>query len=289
MAYATQLVMAVRRNAPVGAGGPSCMTAAGMAVSFHRMTPWVLRLLIANVAVFFLMQAAPEMVPLQNLAFSPRAALVRPWTFLTYMFLHGGLGHLVFNMIALYFFGPRLETRIGSGHFIRMYFAAGITGAALSMIFTPAAWIIGASGGVFGVMYGFAHFWPRERVYIWAILPVEARWLVIGTTAFALFGGFSGAQRGVAHFAHLGGYVGAFAYLWYLTRKLTASRRDWQQRVNATVGTVEPAHIPAIDLERIHPVNRDEVARIVDKAREGGVESLTNQERTFLSHFTVSS
>ena len=250
------------------------------------MTPWVLRLLVANVAVFFLMSAMPDLVPLQNLAFSPRGAFLRPWTFLTYMFLHGGLGHLVFNMIALYFFGPRLEMRIGSGHFIRMYLAAGFTGAALSMIFSPAAWIIGASGGVFGVMYGFAHFWPRERVYIWGVLPVEARWLVIGTTAFALFGGFTGAQRGVAHFAHLGGYAGAWAYLWFVTRRLTASRRDWQKRVTAAVGTVEPTRIPEIDLERIHPVNREEVARLVDKAKASGVDSLTNQEKTFLSHFT---
>lgn len=250
------------------------------------MTPWVLRLLIANIAVFFLAQAAPDLIPLQHFAFSPRAAFVRPWTFFTYMFLHGGLGHLVFNMIALFFFGPRLETRIGSNHFLWMYFAAGFTGAALSMVFTPHAWIIGASGGVFGVMYGFAHFWPRERVYIWGILPVEARWLVIGTTAFALFGGFSGAQSGTAHFAHLGGYIGAWAYLWYATRRLTASRRDWQQRVNAAVGNVEPARIPEIDLARIHPVNREEVARIVQKAKALGVESLTNQERTFLSHFT---
>lgn len=250
------------------------------------MTPWVLRLLVANVAVFFLMSAAPDLVPLQSLAFNPRAAFVRPWTFVTYMFLHGGIGHLVFNMIALYFFGPRLETRIGSRHFILMYFAAGFTGALLSMVFTPNAWIVGASGGIFGVMYGFAHFWPRERVYIWGVLPVEARLLVIATTAFALFGGFSGAGRGTAHFAHLGGYAGAFAYLWYFTRKLTAGRREWQKRVNAPVGTVEASRIPEIDLERIHPVNRDEVARLVDKARASGVESLTSQERTFLAHFT---
>ena len=250
------------------------------------MTPWVLRLLIANVAVFFLMSAAPGLVPLDALAFSPRAALLRPWTFFTYMFLHGGLGHLVFNMIALFFFGPRLESRIGSPHFIALYFVAGFTGAALSMIFTPMAWIIGASGGVFGVMYGFAHFWPRERVYIWGVLPVEARWLVIGTTAFALFGGFTGAQRGTAHFAHLGGYVGAWAYLWYLTRRLTASSRAWQRQVNAPVGKVESLHLGTIDLERIHPVNRDEVARIVAKAKSSGLESLTNQERTFLAHFT---
>ncbi|HEU5173506.1 MAG TPA: rhomboid family intramembrane serine protease [Gemmatimonadaceae bacterium] len=252
------------------------------------MTPWVQRLLIANVAVFLAMLALPEFGNLfPYLAFQPRGAFVRPWTFITYMFLHGGFGHLLFNMIALYFFGSRLELRIGSAHFIQLYLASGITGALLSMVFSPGAAIIGASGGVFGVMYGFAHFWPRERVYIWGVLPVEARWLVIGTTALALFGGFAGTQRGTAHFAHLGGYVGAWVYLRVLTHRATASRRDWQKRVNAAApAAARIVKVPDVDLSRIHPVNRDEVERILTKARESGLDSLTNQERTFLSHFT---
>jgi membrane associated rhomboid family serine protease len=261
------------------------MTVHAPVVTFLPMTPWVQRLLVANVAVFLAMQVVPEFqraVPW--LLFQPRTALVMPWTFVTYMFLHGGWGHLLFNMLALFFFGARLESRIGSAHFLRLYLASGITGALLSLVFSPAP-IIGASGGVFGVMYGFAHFWPRERVYIWGVLPVEARWLVIGTTALALFGGFAGAQRGIAHFAHLGGYVGAFAYLWVLERRQGAARRDWQKRVDAPAG---PAieRIPDVDLARIHPVNRDEVERIITKARASGLGSLTNQERTFLSHFT---
>ena len=74
------------------------------------MTPWVLRLLVANVAVYFFMRTAPELAVWDQLAFSARTALVRPWTFVTYMFLHDtrGLGHIAFNMIALYFFGPRV-------------------------------------------------------------------------------------------------------------------------------------------------------------------------------------
>lgn len=261
------------------------MTGCGTVVTFLRMTPWVQRLLVANVAIFLAMEVVPEfqrVVPW--LVFQPRAALLMPWTFVTYMFLHGGWGHVIFNMLALFFFGTRLEARIGSRHFIALYLASGVAGALLSLLFSPYP-IIGASGGVFGVMYGFAHFWPRERVYIWGVLPVEARWLVIATTAFALFGGFVGAQRGIAHFAHLGGYVGAFVYLWALERRQGAARRDWQKRVNAPAGPAVE-RIPDVDLERIHPVNRDEVERIIAKARASGLASLTNQERTFLSHFT---
>ena len=84
------------------------------------MTPWVLRLLVANVAVFFLMSAAPDLVPMQALAFSPRGAFLRPWTFLTYMFLHGGLGHIFFNMLGVFFFAPRVEAKLGSRRFITL-------------------------------------------------------------------------------------------------------------------------------------------------------------------------
>src|SRR5688572_28861754 len=78
-----------------------------------RMTPWVKRLLIANVAVYFLQITAPGVT--QMMAFAPSLVLVRPWTILTYMFAHspGGITHILFNMIALYFFGPRVEERLG--------------------------------------------------------------------------------------------------------------------------------------------------------------------------------
>src|SRR5690606_22835953 len=140
----------------------------------------------------------------------PRLALLRPWTIVTHMFLHGGLGHLLFNMLALYFFAPRVEALLRTRSFVTLYFASGVTGALLSMFFSGAP-ILGASAAVFGVMLAFAWFWPDERIFIWGVLPVPARGMVIGTTVLALFGGFSGSRDGVAHFAHLGGYVGAFA------------------------------------------------------------------------------
>jgi membrane associated rhomboid family serine protease len=128
------------RDVRCHAAGRRRLTLPRPAVTFPGMTPWVQRLLIANVAMFFAMAVVPEIRAIASawLAFYPPAALLRPWSFITYMVLHGGIGHLVFNMIALYFFGPRLESRIGSGHFIRMYLASGITGAALSMIVAPA-------------------------------------------------------------------------------------------------------------------------------------------------------
>jgi membrane associated rhomboid family serine protease len=247
------------------------------------MTPWVRRLLAANALMYLASQVYP--ILFYQLLLVPAMIPVRPWTLITYMFLHGGLGHILFNMLALYFFGSRVELRIGSRHFILLYLISGMTGGLLSLVFTPGAYIIGASGAVFGVSFAFAYFWPRDRIYIWGVLPIEARWLVILTAGIAIFGGFTGAQGGIAHFAHLGGYVGAWFYLWWMTRRATAGRRAWQAKISSPAGTVDSRRIDSIDLARIHPVNRDEVNRILDKIRTSGLNSLTSEERTFLSHF----
>lgn len=245
------------------------------------MTPVVRALLIANVAAFFLQSALPELA--KAFVFVPALALVRPWTVVTYMFLHGDLMHLLFNMIALFFFGPRVEDRILSRQFAILYLLSGITGALLSVIFSPGSPIIGASGGVFGVMLAFAWFWPHETILIWGILPVPARVLVILTTLLALWSGFGGVGGGIAHFAHLGGYLGAFLYLRWLDRKRTAFKRRATAAAPEAVRRV--AGYKAIDLASVHEVNRQEVNRILDKISAQGLGSLTPGETNFLANF----
>jgi membrane associated rhomboid family serine protease len=245
------------------------------------VTPVVRALLIANVAAFFLQATQPQLA--NAFVFVPQLALVRPWSIVTYMFLHGGLMHLGFNMLALFFFGPRVEERIGSRRFTWLYFLSGISGALLSFVFSPGAPIIGASAGVFGVMMGFAHFWPDAPIMIWGIIPVPARILVIITTIFALFSGFGGRGGGVAHFAHLGGYAGAYLYLKWLDRARGAFRRK------AKTAPVELTQRldgwKSIDLKSVHEVNREQVNRILDKISASGIGSLTAEERVFLSNF----
>ena len=139
------------------------------------MTTWVKRLLIANIAMYFLSASVPMAYRLMVLY--PPEVLIRPWSLATYMFLHGGMGHLIFNMIGLYFFGPRLEHRLRAKAFLWLYFLSGMGGALFSLIFSPLALVVGASAGVYGVLLGFAMYWPREKIYLWMILPVEA-WLL---------------------------------------------------------------------------------------------------------------
>jgi membrane associated rhomboid family serine protease len=232
--------------------------------------------------MFFVQMTSPSVTSL--LLFVPADVLLRPWTIVTYMFLHAGIGHIFFNMLGLFFFGPRVEERMGSNRFITLYLISGIVGALFSIVLAPRNPILGASGAVLGVLMAFARFWPRERLLIWGVVPVEARWLVIIYAALDLMGGFGGVGRaGVANFAHLGGFAGALLYLLFLERRQGARRFK-----AATTPRVADAALGAwqkVDRNSIHAVNRDEVDRILDKINAQGIASLTPQERQFLSNF----
>jgi membrane associated rhomboid family serine protease len=243
------------------------------------VTPWVLRLLIANVLMFFLQQTVPGVD--QALVLYPAAILARPWTIVSYMFLHGGVMHLLFNMLALYVMGPRVEQRLGSNRFISLYMISGISGALLSFVFARHSFIVGASGAIYGILLAFARFWPRDQFLIWGIIPVEARWLVVGYTLISMFqlGG------GVAHFAHLGGFVGAFFYLSFLESHQGARRFKRQATAPPPAADSSVRNWRNVDRAGIHAVNKDEVNRILDKISATGLGSLTPQERVFLSNF----
>src|SRR2546422_3250283 len=134
------------------------------------MTPWVRRLLVANLLVYLLQRTLFVDPRFQAVfGFTPLLALARPWTFLTYMFLHAGLLHLAFNLLALFVFGPPVEERMGSRAFLGYYLLCGLGGAALSfalMLLRPVDHIVGASAGVYGVMLAFAWFWPNQPIYV---------------------------------------------------------------------------------------------------------------------------
>src|SRR5579864_6342317 len=118
------------------------------------MTPWVLRIIVVNVIVFVAQQFAPGLEA--ALAFFPELVLVRPWTAITYTFVHANFMNILFNMITLYFFGPRVEERLGGPSFLALYFVSGIGGALLSFAIPSARMIpiVGASGAIMGVEIG---------------------------------------------------------------------------------------------------------------------------------------
>ena len=245
------------------------------------MTRWVTRLLIANVAIYFLQITISGVT--DAFMFVPSQAFVRPWTIVTYMFLHGSITHILFNMFGLYVFGPRVEQRMGANRFLWLYFLSGISGALLSMLLARNSALLGASAAVFGVVLAFARFWPTDKLYIWGILPLEARWLVVITIVLAIYSGMNGSTGGVADFAHLGGYVGAYLYLRWLEE--TKGSKQFRALAVSAPPDRKLANWKRVDVQSVHALNRDEVNRILDKISASGLGSLTPQEKQFLSNF----
>lgn len=259
------------------------------------MTPWIRKLVIANAVVYLITQytaVGPILANLMALRPDPLLTLRQPWTPITYMFVHANFMHIFFNMLVLFFFGPRLEMRLGGARFIRLYFLSGLAGALLSMAFLlgPPVPIIGASGAVYGVLMGFAILWPRDAIYIWGIVPVQARWLVGVMTVMTVFLGFGGGQDGVAHFAHLGGFLGGYLYMRRIERN--APHRKFKEQAYAADRRrpgrdgEDVRRWANIQLEGLHEVNRDEVERLQAKITELGVATLTLEERAFLNRFS---
>jgi membrane associated rhomboid family serine protease len=233
----------------------------------YAMTPWVQRILIANVAMFFITATSPGLF--RDLAFYPPIAYLRPWTVVTYMFLHAGFGHLFFNMLGLFFFGPRLELKIGGSAFLRLYFLAGIGGA---------------------LFQGFAYYYPRETILLFPIpIPIQAWLLVSLYVVMSLYEGITGSGSGVAHFAHLGGAVVGFAFLKWWEWRRGSAKRDFQRQM-ATPSTnasfvgerIAVARWKGISIESLHELNREEVRRLLDKVNATGAASLSTAERQFL-------
>ena len=259
----------------------------GMNLSY-QLTPWVKRLLIANTVVFALTWLIGRGFVVEWFSFQPTKILFRPWTPLTYMFLHGGFGHLFWNMLFLFFFGPQLESKWGSKEFIRYYLVCGLGGVALSFLFVSYS-IIGASAAVYGVMLAFAMAWPDAPIYVWGIFPVKAKWLVGFFVLITFTNAFGGAGGGVAHFAHLGGFAAGFLYLktdWRASQAIQSMGKAARARRFAIVPREEREAATSDQRRRSDDTSEkkalDAVDRVLDKISAEGMGSLTEQERKLL-------
>lgn len=251
----------------------------------YSLTPWVRRLIVANIAVFLLTWAVPSLE--LYLAFAPSATLSQPWTILTYMFVHAGFWHIFFNMLALFFFGPAVEERFGSGEFIRYYLVCGLGGAALSFLFAWNTSVVGASAAVYGVMLAYAIYWPDNPIYIWGILPVKAKWLVLAFVVFTLVSAFDGRMDGTAHFAHLGGFAAGFLYLKAAglgTAVSTRARKLFRPKLTVIPGSGTAAPPKPARPRRSAEEERmlDDLDRVLEKISQSGIASLTPDERKLL-------
>lgn len=179
----------------------------------------------ANVAIF-LLTAVPQVSSLLQLYFALRPASVLRygwvWQLATYMFLHAGVFHILFNMLALWMFGTELERMWGTRYFLKFYFVTGIGAAALTVAFSLLPFgfarilygvsIVGASGAIYGLLLAFAMYFPDRPILLSFLFPVPAKYFVMILGAIAFYSSLSDSG-GVANATHLGGLIVGYMFL----------------------------------------------------------------------------
>ncbi|MEX1011367.1 MAG: rhomboid family intramembrane serine protease [Balneolaceae bacterium] len=181
---------------------------------FSIFPPAVKHLLIVNALVFMALftPGLGELIFYQGALWPIDSPSFKPWQLVTYMFLHSGMGHIFFNLFALWIFGQSIENYWGTRRFTIYYFLTGIGAALIHMwIDGGGAPTIGASGAVYGILLAFGMMFPdRYIILLIPPVPIKAKYFVVIFGAIELFFGVTGTRSGIAHFAHLGGMVVGF-------------------------------------------------------------------------------
>jgi membrane associated rhomboid family serine protease len=242
--------------------------------------PAIKALLIANAGVFVvdvLLRGLLGISLVGLLGLTPAWVIERGWVWqpLTYMFVHGGFFHLLFNMFVLWMFGGEIERLWGSPEFVRYYLLCGLGAAALSFVGFYDRTVVGASGAVYGILIAFGMLFPNRYIFLWFLIPVKAKYLVGGLAAIEILSGISGGGDGVAHLAHVGGMVVGFVYLRWWRGGNPAARlmSRWRRR---HLGVVQGG------AGRGPKVREVEIDRILDKISKHGLSSLTPEEERIL-------
>ncbi|MGE3512283.1 MAG: rhomboid family intramembrane serine protease [Vicinamibacterales bacterium] len=209
---------------------PSSPYASSFSFGPGGLTPAVKVLIIANIAVFLAEHLLFNRLLLPGLdstqwfsrLFGLSASHViggYVWQLGTYMFLHAGLAHLLFNLLAIWMFGGDLERQWGTRYFAKFYFVTG-TGAAVLTVLAAytvlpqlrSSIVVGASGAIYGLLLAYGLYYPDRRIYMYLVFPIPARYFVMIIGALAFYSSISDSG-GVAHVAHLGGLIVGYLYL----------------------------------------------------------------------------
>jgi membrane associated rhomboid family serine protease len=187
---------------------------------FDQLSAGVKGLLIANTAVFFLQLLAPNIF-MDYLALRPILIIKKYWVWqlVTYAFIHGNFFHLFVNMFALWMFAPHIEYLWGTKVFIRYYFLCVVGAALTQMAVAPYDLVIGASGGIYGLLLAFGFLFPDSVIYLFFVFPLRAIQAVLLIAFISLYSALSAGKSPVANMAHLGGMFTGFLYfklpLWF--------------------------------------------------------------------------
>lgn len=210
------------------------------------------------------------------------------WQPLTYMFLHAGFGHILFNMYGLFLFGSVVAPMLGTARFLTLYFVSGLCGAGLWLLFNWGTGIpmVGASGAVFGVMMATAMLAPDMRIILLIPpIPMKMRTFAFVFAIIEVVMQLSGGEGGVAHLAHLGGIAGGYILIkifnmpgaWDPLKALFGGGAGGGGRTKPS-----PQGWSTVDYKRPETVSQREVDRILDKISSLGVNALSDEEMSTL-------
>ncbi len=271
-----------------------------MAFSGFQLTPTVKYLLIANVAIFFLQQIIPNVLEQWGAFNTPLAVnQLQIWRFVTYMFLHGGVSHVLFNMLGLWMFGTQIEALWGQRTFTLYYFVCGIGGAILYGLFgllgIGGGWMLGASGAIMGLLLAYGMTYPDNLIFIMGILPIKAKYMVILYGMMDLLS--IPKNDGVANLAHLGGLLAGFIFIQITIPGLSGqmfkgnSLGSWWRRTQTKrrMKVVRPKKTTSSEPKSsgFHSgtsTNPDQqrIDKILDKISREGLQSLSDEEQDLL-------
>ena len=197
------------------------------------------------------------------------------WEFVTYLFLHGSMLHLVLNMMSLYLIGPELERSMGPKHFLILYFLSGILGGAgwLAITYPQEGYCVGASGAIFGILGAFAALFPNAQIVLLPLFIPMRAWIFVLIMLFmqlVLF--LSPGAGGVAYMAHLGGALAGYVYALVVFRPAHAGEA-WNQAAGSW------RNFRSKRREEAESAQSVEVDRILDKIANEGIHTLTALER----------
>jgi membrane associated rhomboid family serine protease len=253
-------------------------------------------LIIANVAAFVIQNLIPREFVAQYLALSTdglRHGFV--WEVVTFQFLHAGFLHLLFNCLAIFFFGRPVESTLGFRKLLTLYFVSGIFGGlcqGLAGIFAPrlGMMVVGASAGAFGLTAAFSLLFPEDFIFIYAVLPIRAKYVLWFSAVYAVIAVLMPTfDPGIAHVAHLGGIICGVVLIKFPQLLEFSVPPAWLRRssTSPTSSIRRSAKTTAWGkADRAQPGPEEylskEVDPILDKISAQGIQSLTDREREIL-------
>jgi membrane associated rhomboid family serine protease len=261
----------------------------------------VKNIIIANIVVFVLMFVlGAERFFLFNFGLVPKFVWSRGfvWQLFTYMFIHGGFGHIFWNMFVLWMFGTEVETYLGRKEFYKFYFLAGIGSGLITLLFSLNSTIpvVGASGAIYAVLVAFALLFPNREIYLYFFFPIKAKYFVLIMAVITFFSTFSAGGSNISHLTHLGGLL--IGYLYLRRPRLLAQIRFKLPKINLLnsignflqrffkvrrVAKKRPSQTPTRRDYDTDITMHEELDRLLDKISKKGYESLSSQEKQTLS------